>query len=329
MLLAAVSADPQDAWLANLPQVKALATVWEQQCVQDTGGQWRFRKECLLKGSERVDSPHDLQARWSSKRGTTWTGYKVHLTETCDDDTPHLITQVETTDATVADLRALEVIQSDLDAAGLRPGEHFLDGGYVTVEIIAEAAAAGTIVIGPAANDSSWQARAGLGFDRDSFTIDWDTRIATCPNGLTSTEWHDARHSHGPGASIRFAATDCAVCPSRADCTRDPNGRKILIPPRTLHQIQLRNRSDQHDVGWQRRYDQRAGVEGTISEAVRAHGVRRCKYQGLDKTRVQHTLAACGINAARIADWHERGLQPAARRPRSPLKILCKSVTGS
>lgn len=106
-------------------------------------------------------------------------------------------------------------------------------------------------------------------------------------------------------------------------------GRKILIPPRALHELQLRNRADQHDPGWQRRYGRRAGVEGTISEAVRAHGLRRCKYQGLAKTRVQHLLAACGINAARIADWDERGNIPARQRPKSRLKTLCKSITAS
>ena len=41
-----------------------------------------------------IASPYDPDARYSTKRGIAWVGYKVHLTETCDEDQPHLITQV-------------------------------------------------------------------------------------------------------------------------------------------------------------------------------------------------------------------------------------------
>src|ERR1700751_2045145 len=37
-----------------------------------------------------VSSPYDPEAHMSIKRSTIWTGYKAHLTETCDDDLPHL-----------------------------------------------------------------------------------------------------------------------------------------------------------------------------------------------------------------------------------------------
>jgi len=45
--------------------------------------------------------------RYASKRTTAWTGFKVHLTETCDDERPNLITHVETTTAPVVDAAAL------------------------------------------------------------------------------------------------------------------------------------------------------------------------------------------------------------------------------
>jgi hypothetical protein len=73
LLLAAIGADPEGVWLSNLPRVKALAQVWEQQCAQGPDGQWRFRTNRLIQGCERIDSPHDIQARWSSKRSTTYT----------------------------------------------------------------------------------------------------------------------------------------------------------------------------------------------------------------------------------------------------------------
>jgi transposase len=48
--------------------------------------------------------PYDTEARYSTKRSTTWTGYKVHLTETCDDEAPHLLTQSGATRATTPDV---------------------------------------------------------------------------------------------------------------------------------------------------------------------------------------------------------------------------------
>jgi hypothetical protein len=133
----------------------------------------------------------------------------------------------------------------------------------------------------------------------------------------------------GNGAAIVFSPHDCRPCPMREHCTTGMSARQIVIPSRQLYEIQRTNRTAQHDPGWKRRYDKRAGVEGTISQAVRAHGLRRCRYIGLDKTRVQHVLIACGMNAARIADWIERDNQPAPARPRSPFKILCKEITAS
>jgi transposase len=39
-----------------------------------------------------ISSPYDVEVRWSTKHDTGWVGYRVHLTETCDDELSHLIT---------------------------------------------------------------------------------------------------------------------------------------------------------------------------------------------------------------------------------------------
>ena len=59
-----------------------------------------------------------------------WIGYKVHLSECCDDDLPHLITQVETVPAIEQDHHALVPIQADLAAKGLLPVQQLVDAGY-------------------------------------------------------------------------------------------------------------------------------------------------------------------------------------------------------
>jgi transposase len=53
-----------------------------------------------------------------------WTGYKVHITETCEENAPHLITQVATTAATTSDEAVTETIHADLEQTDLTPHQH-------------------------------------------------------------------------------------------------------------------------------------------------------------------------------------------------------------
>ena len=84
-------------------------------------GTWSERSADMLKidleVALQIHSPYDVEARFSTKREILWAGYKVHLTETCDEDTPHLVTQVESTTATRTDYDTLPPIQQDLARA--------------------------------------------------------------------------------------------------------------------------------------------------------------------------------------------------------------------
>src|SRR5215475_7843272 len=80
--------------LRAIPAVETLRQVWIQQYYQASGTvRWRDAKNCPP-ASLLIASPYDLESRYSEKRGYHWRGYKVHLTETCDSDTPSLITHV-------------------------------------------------------------------------------------------------------------------------------------------------------------------------------------------------------------------------------------------
>ena len=93
-----------------------------------------------------------------------WVGYKVHLTETCEADQPHLITGVMTTPATTPDCVLGPVIQQDLAQRDLLPGTHLLDGGYVDADLLVTAHTQHQIdVVGPAFGSYSRQRRAGRG----------------------------------------------------------------------------------------------------------------------------------------------------------------------
>jgi hypothetical protein len=190
-LLGAIYGPAAPGWLREIPAVELLRRMWLQQYyAPDAAGVVRLRAtQDRPPGALLLQSPYDPDARFSTKRETAWVGYRAHLTETCDDEAPHLITQVATVPATTNDVEMTAPIQADLAARDLLPGEHLLDSGYVDAQILRSSAARGSDLVGPALPDTSWQAAAGAGFALSCFAIDWDRRVVTCPGGKTSRPW--------------------------------------------------------------------------------------------------------------------------------------------
>ncbi|GAA3360166.1 hypothetical protein GCM10017744_041730 [Streptomyces antimycoticus] len=73
--------------------------------------------------------------------------------------------------------------------------------------------------------------------------------------------------------------------------------------PGPLHEIQTQIRLDQQTEQGQHSYAIRVGIEATLSQNVRAHGLRRSRYRGLARGHVQHVLTAMARKVARVADW--------------------------
>ncbi len=133
-LLALLEETPQLAWVRHVPAVETLRRVWVQQLYADEDtARWRESKD-LPASSLLICTPYDSEARDSTKRSTTWTGYKVHLTERCDDEAPHLITDVQTTPAPQCDSNMTLPIEQSLQAHHLLPSVLLLEQGYVTAE---------------------------------------------------------------------------------------------------------------------------------------------------------------------------------------------------
>jgi IS5 family transposase len=327
---AAAASDPDLAFLARLHQVEVLRVVLVQNylTVADEQGREVIKRreaqvEGLPPGRSRITSPYDLDARWGVKRDTFWNGYKVHVTETCgtsggssdgpgaDDDEavapPHLITNVETTDATVPDNQMTAPIHARLAERHLLPDEHLVDSGYPSAELLVTSQAEfGIALVTPMLADTSPQARAGAGFDRTAFAIDFGAQQATCPQGHASSSWNPVAQRGADTIVITFAKGTCGPCPVRAQCTTSASGRRQLtVHPREVHQAQIAARTIQSTKAFQARYALRAGVEGTIRQGVAVTGMRRARYRGLAKTQLEHTNAAVALNLIRLhAFWN-------------------------
>jgi transposase len=141
----------------------------------------------------RILSPYELDARYARHNDKEWVGYRTHLSESCDETAPiHRITHVETVMAPTQDVEVCENIHADLTQKGLKPAEHYVDAAYLSADLLADAAREdGIKLIGPVKKlqDVSWQAREKTGYDASQFSIDWEARQVTCPNGQTSYKW--------------------------------------------------------------------------------------------------------------------------------------------
>jgi transposase len=288
---------------------------------------WRERSNQPPAG-QLLHSPYDVDARYGGKRMTNWVGYKVHLTETCEPDQPHLITHVLTTEATTQDYEVVAPIQADLAQKALLPSEHLLDGGYVDAELLVVSQEHYQVTVtGPVLEDHSWQAKGQTGYDLAAFTLDWEAKQAHCPHGNVSRKWSETQDGNGtPIINIRFDPKQCALCPARQQCTRSQTGpRNITVRPRPIHEALRAAREQQQTADFRDRYRTRAGIEGTLSQALRMTGMRQARYIGFAKTRLQHILTAAALNLYRITDWLAE-YQPVQTRA-SPLARLATLVT--
>jgi transposase len=307
-LLNALYAEDTPAWLRQVPAVKTLRIVWLQQfyaATLDTALCWRELSD-QPPASQLLHSPYDVDARYGGKRMTNWVGYKVHLTESCEDDQPHLITHVLTTEATTQDYEVAAPIQADLAQKALLPSEHLLDAGYVDAELLVQSQEEYQVTVtGPVLEDHSWQAKEQSGYDLAAFMLDWEAKQATCPHGNLSRKWSQTQERDGTAIiNIRFDPKQCALCPARQQCTRSQTGpRNIKVRPRPIYEALQAARVHQQSAEFRNRYRTRAGIEGTLSQALRRSGMRQARYIGFAKTRLQHILTAAALNLYRITDW--------------------------
>ena len=308
-LLRAIYAAQAPTWLREIPMVQTLRQLWVQQ-FYTMGDQVVLRTKaehgwpphhCLLQ------SPYDPQARTRTKRDTRWTGYAVHLTETCDPDQPRLITHCETTVATTADGQLTEVIHQALADKALLPQEHLVDTAYVDADLLVSSHQTYDLdLVGPVPPNTSWQARDDQAYDLTCFAIDWDQQLVTCPQGHLSQTWLPHLSDHGtPVITATFKRSNCKSCPARVRCTKSQSNPRRSLTFRLQEPFEALQaaRQRQDTLAFKALYQQRAGIEGTLSQAVRRCDLRHSRYIGLLKTRLQHFATAAAINLARMAAW--------------------------
>jgi transposase len=311
--------------LRRLPRVEVLRRVRARHFVREGGAppgggvRLRAKDEPPPPATEPVESPYDTEARYRTRSGTSRVGYIVHLTEACDDDAVHLITHAMTTSAAVHEAKCTAAIHAALAGKGLVPAEHLADAAYVDAELLVRSREDhGIDLVGPPRGNPTWQTKVEGGYTIDLFEVDWEHERVRCPQGRLSSAWSpQVDHAGTPYVSVMFRPTDCGACPARPLCTRAKHGvRHLKLQPRAEYEALRAARGRLATKEGRRAYARRAGIEGTLSQGVRAFGLRRSRYRGLARTHLQHVATAAAINVERLAAWFRAAPRAATRTSR-------------
>jgi len=273
-----------------------------QAAASDTGVQPKDKKQLA---SDRVQNPHDPEATYSVKgqgeKKKEHVGYKVQVAETvCEvelapgEPTRNFITGIVTQPAYQSDEAGALEMEAEQAAMGLeKPSVQYVDGAYISAQGLVQAQAEGRELIGPAPP----ALQKGDRFSVEDFQIQVEERKAICPAGKTNTQCSRLEEEARGKVSYRFEfSTQCHDCPLRDRCLGKDQRHRTLVVGEHHTALQAR-RQEQQTGAFKQRMKHRNAIEGTQSELVRAHGLRRARYRGLAKVKLQNYFigAACNV----------------------------------
>jgi transposase len=128
------------------------------------------------------------------------------------------------------------------------------------------------------------------------FAYDHEAGAVTCPAGQIST---NGKPKKGGGWNYNFPKAVCIACPLRDKCiSNEAHGRTAYIGPhRHLHdKARVAQKTPEHKAAMKARL----AVEHKVGELLNAHGLRRCRYRGLEMYRIQLYLIVMTVNIKRI-----------------------------
>lgn len=282
--------------LQALAEIELLRQVLAEQFeVDDDNGDVSTREKAT---GDVLCSPHDPEARYGEKRSQGWHGYKLQVTETVDDPEPgqerrvQFITDVAVTSTIETDNQSLPAIQQRLIERDVPPEKQYVDRAYCNITTILESEAQGIDLRGEVPRGST----KAVGFRMEDFEIDLEQRRAICPAGHEATSFNPSKQSD-VAFNVRFTY-HCQGCPLKPDCTSEKRGRSLEIG--NHHELLMARRREAKTPEFKQEMYHRAAIEGTISELVRAHDMRRSRYRGMQKTRLQAAMGTAALNLKRL-----------------------------
>jgi len=249
---------------------------------------------------DKLLSPVDPDARQGKKSSTTWPGYKAHIVM---EEETGIITGVETTPANATDGSQLKpLLKKQEEVHSIRPKELTGDKAYDWGENLESLASNKTIAnIGLSKQVNH---RNGVGyFTVDDFLYDHDNIKLMCPAGHISTNCYSEilynYQLNKPGYAFQFKSSLCNVCPLKAKCVKNREGRRVYISYYEPYFRLARERlaTEEGKQAYRNRYK----IEQKVADLARYCGLRRCRYRGLDRAGIHTLLATTVCNIKRMA----------------------------
>jgi transposase len=282
-------------------QVELLKRILREHVTEDNDGnpKERVRKE---KPPDLMVSPVDPDARFGAKSKTKkFHGYKANITETVKS---RFITSVQATPGNRRD--GSVTVQSIMEQKphGIRPAKLIGDTAYSDGAYRKALKEQGTELVAPQRTKSP---RTLAVLPKSMFIYDAEKEIVTCPAGETTRSYF--METSKKARVYHFPMTKCGPCDLKPQCTNAKEGRRtirISDSHAELMAAEVYSRTDQFKADMKLRQ----AVEGKISEMKRYHGLRRARYRGLNKMRLQCYFTAVAVNIKR---WFN--LQPIRLKP--------------
>jgi transposase len=254
-----------------------------------------------------VRNPHDPEAMYSVKgqgqQKREHVGYKVQVAETvCEatlapgEPTRNFIVGMVTHPAHESDeTGSVRMDQEQAEMGFEKPLVQYVDSAYVSARKLVEAQAEGRELIGPAHPGPQKDGR----FTAAQFEISVEERRAVCPAGRVNTQCSRLVEESTGQVGYRFEfSTQCHDCVLRPQCLgKGQRHRSVLVGEH--HTALQTRRREQQTAAFRERMKHRNAIEGTQSELVRAHGLRRARYRGLAKVSLQNYFIGAACNAKR------------------------------
>jgi transposase len=132
-----------------------------------------------------------------------------------------------------------------------------------------------------------------------AFTLDLNVPCVTCPTGQTTTTVSRAYDPQGrPVLRFHFPRAICEACVLFARCVHSQTAGRTVTSH--YHEGLLQTaRIQQATTEFKETYRQRAAVERKIADLVE-HGLRRARYLGRVKVRLQNYWVGAAVNLKRL-----------------------------
>lgn len=300
-LLASIIREDLPERIEEFEQLPIMETIFEENVVvteKSVDDKVVLEVEEITRPKQTVFDPRDTSIQLGRKGKASWVGSKCHIVETAEAGKTNYITNMIYQTAHHHDRSVHETIRKENERLDLHPRKLFADTNYVSGEAIKIARENGTELMGYMQGVGSKREKEFL---PDAFKIDMQNLTAVCPAG------HRNRSARIDGLrgdrTFTFDPQTCQSCGFFDRCVRSTSkktkSRKLLVHEH--YEYVRERRKQQKRSGFKKQMRVRAQVEGTISEAIRFHGLRFARYRGELGHELQFYLTGAAINMKRIA----------------------------